>query len=359
MTWPGRTTATGRRLIRAIDVHAEGELGRVLIADDVELEGVTVAEKLKSAEAELEDLRQLLLHEPRGYPATCAVLVLPPAQAGSDFSIIVMEQGGFRAMSGSNLICAVTGMVEAGRAGSGTLRIDTAAGLVEVEAEVVDGRARRVRFDNVPSFVIELDHPLRVPEYGTIPADIVFGGQFYAQVRAQDLGLELVPQAAAAIARAGAAVRAAAIASVPVQHPLEPTLDAFGLVMIHGPSDSGERLRGRNAVVMPSGVADLNDPATWTGVFDRSPCGTGTSGRMAAMHARGELSVGETFVHESMLGTEFIGRINGTTRLGAYEAILPSISGRGFVAGFHEFVLEPDDPFPRGYTVGDIWGSTS
>lgn len=348
------------RVVHTIDVHAEGELGKVVIAGHLQVKGNTMVELLEQAQAHFDGTRKLLLREPRGYPAACAVLVLPPVEATSDFSMIVMEQGGFRAMSGSNLICAVTALVETQIVPVGspqlTLRIDTLAGLVEAHVDIANGKAVSVTFDNVPAFAVALDYPLEVPEYGTVPVDISFGGQFFVQAYAQDLGLLLSKDQTAQIIRAGSVLRAAAIEQFPVQHPLQEGIDEIGLAMVHGPAQPASSNAGRNAVVMPKGLVDLGDPTTWTGVLDRSPCGTGTSARMAAMFSRGEMDVGDEFIHQGLLGTTFVGSIRGTTRVGTYEAVSPSIRGRGWIIAYNQYVLSDDDPFPEGFTLGDLWG---
>lgn len=354
--------ALPRQTINAVDVHAAGEPGRVLIDSHLRVKGATMAERLRYCQDRLEDLRTLLLHEPRGYPGLCAVLVLPPVHADSDFGIIVLEQGGFRPMSGSNLMCAVTAVLEtqAVRATEPVthLRVDTAVGAVEVRADIAHGRVERVTFDNVPAFALAIDHPLELPEYGTVPVDIVFGGQFFVQARAVDLGIDLVPESARALTRAGAVLRTAAQQRIPVVHPLNPDINQVALTMIHGPSPT-PGVSARNTVVLPNGAVDLDDPSTWTGSLDRSPCGTGTCGRMAALHARGQLALGEQFVHESLLGTTFTGVLRDVTTVAEHPAVLPSVSGRGWITGFHQLVLDSDDPFPRGYTLGDLWGPKS
>jgi proline racemase len=195
--------------------------------------------------------------------------------------------------------------------------------------------------------------PLQLPEYGTVPVDIVFGGQFFVQARAVDLGIDLIPESAPQLTRAGAVLRAAAQRSFPVMHPLNPDINQVALTMIHGPSPT-PGVSGRNSVVLPNGVVDLADPSTWTGALDRSPCGTGTCGRMAALHARGDLALGEQFVHESLLGT-FTGTLRDVTTVADHVAVLPSVSGRAWITGYHQFVVDSDDPFPRGYTLGDLW----
>jgi proline racemase len=359
VTSQGRV-ALRRRTIPAIDVHAAGEPGRVVIASHLHVRGATMADRLQYCREHLDDLRLLLLQEPRGYPGLCAVLVVPPVEPDSHFGIVVLEQGGFRPMSGSNLICAVTAMVETGAVPVQdpvtTLHVDTAVGTVVVRAQVAEGRVTRVTFNNVPAFVVALDHPLDVPEYGTVLADIVFGGQFFVQAKAADFGVDLVPSAAKELVRAGSLLRTVAQQQFPVRHPHNPDIDHVALAMLHGPSPT-PGVDGRNTVVLPNGVVAFGDPATWTGTLDRSPCGTGTSARMAALHARGQLGIDQDFVHESLLGTTFTGRITGLTKVGPYQAVSPSVSGRGWITGFNQYVLDADDPFPRGYTLGDLWGA--
>lgn len=347
-----------RRVIHAIDVHAAGEPGRVILGADLLVKGATMVDKLRYGRRHLEWLRKLVLREPRGYPGLCAPLITAPVHEDSHFGLLVLEQGGWRTMSGSNLMCAVTALVETAKVPvtepETRLRIDTAVGLVEVVAQVRDGRVLEVRIDNVPAFVHALEHPLEVPEYGSLKVDVVFGGQFFVQVPADQLGLQLDPANASAIIRAASAVRTAACEQITVGHPDFPEMRTITLPMITGPTDT-PGVDGRNAVVLPNGFVTLQDTGTWTGTLDRSPCGTGTCGRMAALVARGELDVGGEFVHESMLGMQFRGHVRGRTTVGELEGILPSVSGRGWVTGIHQFILEDDDPFPEGYRVGDIW----
>jgi proline racemase len=342
----------------AIEVHAEGEPGRILTSAAGLVQGGTMAERLQYCKDNLDWLRRLMLHEPRGYPGLCSVILLPPVNDGSDFGIVVLEQGGFTPMSGSNTICAVTAVLETGivpvRGPETVVTIDTAVGVVTAVAHVSDGKVLSVTVVNVPAFVVELDFPLQVPELGTVPVDVVFGGQFFAQAKAADVGLELHPDNGKALARAGALIKMAALEQISVSHPENPLIAGINLVMLH----SGDRVPGRqdrNTVVLSNGKLVPGDPATWTGALDRSPCGTGTSARMAALHARGQLGVGEDFSHHSIIGSEFIGRLTGTTAVGGKAAVLPTITGRAWVTGRSQWVLDPTDPFPSGYTVGDIW----
>lgn len=348
-----------RRTIQVIDTHAVGESGRVIIDQHLKVKGATMGEKLRFAARELEGLRRLLLSEPRGFPSLCAPLITAPVHEGSDFGLIVMEQGGFRPMSGSNLICSVTALVETCQLKVTEpvthLAVDTAAGTVQVQAHISDGHLTGVTFENVPAFVQELDHEFELPGYGAMRADIAFGGQYYVQACARDFGLDLVRKESHEIVRAASVLCAAAREQIAVQHPTAPEIDQIGLPMLHRPAQGGEN--ARNAVVLPNGTLRLDRPDSWTGTFDRSPCGTGTSARMACMHARGELDIGENFVHESMLGTTFTGRLIEETSVGGRLAVRLQITGRGWITGFNTLVVDPSDPFPEGFTIGDIWGA--
>jgi len=347
-----------RLAIATVDVHAAGEPGRVLIGSHLLARGATMAEKLEYASTNLDWLRRLVLREPRAYPAMCAVLVTAPCDPRADVGIIVLEQAGFRPMSGSNTMCAVTALLETGMLPvSGrhqSVIIDTAVGLVEVQATVENGKVIDVAITNVPAFVHALDHPLEVPHLGTLDVDIVFGGQFFVQARAADVGLELDPSNAKAIARAGALIRAAAREQISVKHPENPNISDIALVMLHGPSPN-PGVSGRNAVVCCNGVLDFDNPETWTGSLDRSPCGTGTCGRMAALHARGELALNEPFVHESIIGTRFTGRLTDVVPDDPNAAVRPEICGRAWITGMGHLVLDDSDPFPEGYTLADLW----
>lgn len=354
-------TASPIFTINTIDVHAEGEPGRVILSDGLGIRGDDMSARLSWCADNLEWLRRLLLHEPRGYPATCAVIVTPPVRPGSDAGIVILEQGGFRPMSGSNTICAVTALLESGvlpaQEPTTTLRLDTAAGTVSAVATVDGRKVTSVQVHNVPSFVVALDVPIKVEGVGTVPSDIAFGGQFYVQARADAIGIQLGANNGPAIAHAAMGLLAAAREQVAVQHPLQPELDQIGLVMLHGPAVT-PGTSGRNSVVLPTCELDASDPSTWHGALDRSPCGTGTSARMACLHARGRLALGEPFIHEGVLGTTFTGRLHDTLQVGNYEAVLPSIQGRGWVTARTHFELDPTDPFQDGYMIPDIWGST-
>lgn len=350
--------ASGPLTLTTVEVHAEGEPGRVVLDAAHLVQGDTMAQRFAWCREHLDPLRELLLHEPRGYPALCAVLLLPPVTPGADFGVVVLEQGGFTPMSGSNTMCAVAGAVEAGLVvptdDTLDVTVDTAVGTVRAHARIVDGRVVDVTVVNVPAFVVALDAPLEVPELGTVPVDVVFGGQFFVQARASDCGVDLDPARGRDLVRAGALVKLAAREQLPVRHPLHPDSDRITLVMLH----SGPRVAGvdsRNTVVLTQEPLSRDRPQSWTGILDRSPCGTGTCARMAALHARGELAVGEEFRHRSIIDSLFVGRLTGVTDVAGTPAVLPTVTGRTWVTGRATWQLDPTDPYPAGYTVADLW----
>lgn len=349
-------------LLKTIEAHAEGEAARVVLNAHEFVQGDTMEERYKYCDDNLHGLRNLILHEPRGNPALCAVFVLPAVREDSDFGLIVLEQGGFTPMSGSNTICTVAALIETGhvtaREPFTEVRIDTAVGQITARADVSNGKVERVTVFNVPSYVVELDFPLEVPEIGTVPVDVVFGGQFFVQAKVEHCGLQLDPNLGKELARTGVLLKMAAQEQIKVQHPTNPDVNFIGLVMLH----SGEPAEGKtnqNTVVLSNGVLKLDDPRTWTGALDRSPCGTGTSARMTALHARGQLAIDEPFVHRSIIGSEFVGKLIGKTTIGDQPAVLPTISGRAWVTGKAEWYLDETDPYAEGFTVSDIWAPQS
>jgi proline racemase len=264
----------------------------------------------------------------------------------------------YPAMSGSNTICVATALIETGMVPAveplTELRLETPAGLVTVRAEVTAGKVTRVAFENVPAFAVHLDARIEVPELGAVSVDVAWGGMFYAIADATALGLSLEPAAAGGLARAGEMIKAAAREQLPVVHPENPGLAGITIAQLTGPAASPEN-HGRNVVVVSTGALDWERPETWKAVVDRSPCGTGTCARMAALHARGGLSLGEEFRHEGILGTVFTGRLLRETRVGERAAVVPEIAGQAWITGIAQCAVDPTDPFPEGFTVGDLW----
>jgi proline racemase len=336
--------------ITAVDAHACGEPGRVITGGVLDVPGRTMFEKMTYLATQADHIRLRMLREPRGYPAANCNLILPPTNPEADAGFVIMEQVEYPPMSGTNTICVVTVLIETGMVPAvepiTRLKLDTPAGLVGVEAEVVNGKVRRVTFRNVPAFATHLDAPLEVPGLGTITVDVAYGGMFYVIADAGTLGFRLTPDEARDIARTAETIRAAAREQLPVAHPENPAISGVSISQISGePSRPG--VDRKNAVVVDTG--------TLAGVLDRSPCGTGTCAKMAVLHAKGKLPLHRDFVHEGILGTTFTGRLVDETQVGPYPAGVPTLSGQAWITGFAQYVLDPEDPFPEGFTVGDIW----
>jgi proline racemase len=349
------------RMISAVDAHACGEPGRVIVGGMLDVPGKTMFEKMKYFETHADDLRKLMLREPRGYPASNCNLILPPTHPEADAGFIIMEQTEYPPMSGTNTICVVTVLLETGmipiRGTVMKLKLDTPAGLVEVEAEITNGKVTQVTFQNVPAFAVHLDRAVEVPNLGTVKVDVAYGGMFYAIAEAAPLGFRLTPDEAREIVRVGEMIKAAANEQLPVKHPQNAEISGITIAQLSGPSPN-PGVHGRNTVIVSTGKLDWNRPASWTGALDRSPCGTGTCAKMAVLHAKGLLPLHQDFVHEGILGTTFTGCLIGATRVGTRPAVVPTISGRAWITGIANYVLDSDDPFPAGFTIGDIWGSS-
>jgi proline racemase len=349
------------RMISAVDAHACGEPGRVIVGGVLDVPGKTMFEKMKYFETQADDLRELMLREPRGYPASNCSLILPPTNPEADAGFIIMEQVEYPPMSGTNTICVVTVLLETGmipvRGPIMKLKLDTPAGLVDVEAEITNGKVTRVTFQNVPAFAVHLDRPIEVPNVGTVIVDVAYGGMFYVIADAPALGLRLIPDEARDLVRVGEMIKAAAREQLPVQHPENPEISGITIAQLSGPS-ADPKVHRKNTVIVSTGKLDWNRPSSWTGALDRSPCGTGTSAKMATLFAKGLLPLHQDFVHEGILGTTFTGRLVGETRVGQNQAVVPTISGRAWITGMANYVVDATDPFPTGFTVGDIWGAS-
>jgi proline racemase len=347
-------------MISAVDLHACGEHGRVITGGVLDVPGKTMFEKMKYLEQHADWLRKRMLREPRGYPAANCNLILPPTRPEAHAGFVIMEQVEYPPMSGTNTICVATTLLETGmvpmREPVTELVLEAPAGLVGIRAECSNGKVTKVTFRNVPAFATHLDTTIEVPHLGPVTVDVAWGGMFYVIADAATFGLRLTPDEGRDIVRIGEMIKAAAQEQLPVVHPDNPEIVGITIAQLSGPPHDPAHHR-RNAVIVSTGTLDWDRPATWTGAIDRSPCGTGTSAKMAVLHAKGELGLHQEFHHEGVLGTVFTGRLVEATTIGPYKAVVPTISGRAWITGFAQYVLDPEDPFPEGFTVGDIWGT--
>jgi len=346
------------RMIQAVDAHACGEPGRVIVGGVLDVPGATMFEKMTHLQAHADGLRKLMLREPRGYPAANCNLILPPTRPEADAGYVIMEQVEYPGMSGTNTICVTTVLLETGmvpmREPVTDLTLESPAGLIRIRAECAGGKVRSVTFRNVPAFAAYLDAKIEVPHLGTANVDVAYGGMFYVIAEASAFGLRLTPDEGRDIVRISEMIKAAAREQLPVVHPEQPGFSGITIAQLTGPPDRPDADM-KNAVTVSTGELDWNRPSTWTGAIDRSPCGTGTCARMATLFARGKLGLNQDFRHEGILGTVFTGRLVETTHLGPYQAVIPTLTGQAWITGTASYVVDPEDPFPEGFTVGDIW----
>jgi proline racemase len=334
------------RLLHCIDTHCEGEPTRVVVGGVIAVPGSTLLDKMHHLQHHADGLRRLLLFEPRGAAPLSATLVLPPIDPRADASFIIMESASYEGMSGTNTLNTAMALLETGilpmTEPVTRIALEPPAGLVHVTAACSGGRCRQLTFENVASFASHLDTPVDVPGLGRLRVDVAYGGAWVAFVDVEPLGYSLVPSEARAIAELGERIRPHVVEQVEIAHPLVPALSHLSFVALTARAQAGGH--ARNATVVSPGRRD------------RSPTGTATSARLAVLAAKGQLAVDEPFVNESIISTTFTGRILSRTHVGPYDAVIPAITGRAWITGFHQVVVDGGDPLADGFTLGDTWG---
>ncbi|MGW4486567.1 proline racemase family protein [Amycolatopsis sp. NPDC004368] len=330
-----------KRLFHAVDSHTEGMPARVITGGVGVVPGATMFERRQYFVEHLDHLRQLLMNEPRGHSAMSGAILQPPTRPDADWGVLFIEVSGCLPMCGHGTIGVATVLVETGMVEVvepvTTIRLDTPAGLVVAEVAVQDGVAKSVTIRNVASFAVGLDRKVEVPGLGQVRYDLAFGGNFYAIVELEELGLPFDRAQKQRLIDAGLSIMDAInTRDLPV-HPENPEITGCHHVYLAAP--------GSNARVSRHAMA------IHPGWFDRSPCGTGTSARMAQLHARGELALNTDFRNESFIGTHFIGRLVEETTVGSLPAVVPTITGRAWLTGTAQYFLDPDDPFPAGFEL--------
>ncbi|GAA5875984.1 hypothetical protein JCM8547_000671 [Rhodosporidiobolus lusitaniae] len=341
-----------KRSVHVVSAHCGGEKCDVITGGVPYIPGKTMYEKVRHLIEEKDDIRQLIIQEPRGACNRNVNLLTAPCDPSADIGLIIMEADEYPPMSGGNIIASVTIMLETGiipiKGPEGKVVVDTPAGIVETHYVFNEARQKvtKVTFDNVPAFVFGLDLPVDVPGYGTIKVDIAWGSMFYVLVSASSLpsSVSLVPEQGAELVRLGELIKGAVRKQHHPVHPEQPAFKEVTILEFMGDVEVVDSVkRSTNAVVVSPGR------------LDRCACGTGTSARLAVLHARGQLAVDEEFRHRSPIGCEFSARIKGMTKVGEYDAVLPSVGGQAWISAFSQYVLDPTDPFPTGFRCGDLW----
>lgn len=337
------------RVLTVAGCHAGGEIGNVITGGFGDVPGETMFDKMCWVREHRDEVRQLLLKEPRGNVVRSVNLVLPSNHPQAAMGYLIMESTEYPVMSGSNTICVATVLLETGMIPMTEpvthLVLESPAGLIRLRCECSGGKVTSVRFTNQPAFAYHLDATIDVPGLGALTVDVAWGGMAYVLVDAASLGFQLVPREARDLCVLGQRIKQAAAAQLEAVHPENPGFAGITQTEFVGPlgRTADGLLTSKNAVVVSPGR------------LDRCPCGTGTSARLAVLHAKGLIAPGELFVHESVLGTTFDSAIESVTSVGDYPAIVPSVAGQAWITDLSQVGLDPTDPFPRGYTLTDTW----
>ncbi|AXK67875.1 MULTISPECIES: proline racemase family protein [Burkholderia] len=335
-----------KKTLQLLDVHCEGEVGKVITSGVYDIPGETMMAKMDYINKENDSLRRFVCLEPRGAVNQTVNLMVPPCDPTADAGFIVLQADEAHPMSGANTMCVATALLETGmiemQEPVTTLRLEAPAGIVTATAECRDGKCERVSLDMIPAFVEALDQVVHTDEYGEVKLDIAFGGVFYAVVFVEQLGIEITPQYTEQLVKAGMVIKRAANERFKVRHPLVPSIDHIAYAIFAERQSDGSV---RTCCTL------------WPGRVDRSPCGTGSSAITSVLHARGELAVGEKFITRSIIGSEFSVELKGETVVSGKPAVLPNVSGRCWTYGISQLALDPDDPFARGFALQDAWGA--
>lgn len=328
--------------IHTIDSHTMGEPTRVIIGGIPAIPGKTMIEKKQYLERHMDYIRTAIMHEPRGHNNMFGSLITSSTTEGVNFGIIFMDGGGYLNMCGHGSIGAATVAVECGMVPVSepitNIIMESPAGLIKARVTVENGKVKEVSIVNVPSFLYKKDVKINVEGIGEIILDISFGGSFFAIVSAEMLGVKVEPSNAAALTKLGMMIRDKINRTVKVEHPKNKNINSVDLVEIFDES-SNTKADLKNIVVFGKGQ------------FDRSPCGTGTSAKLAALHSKGLIRIDEDFYYESITGTIFRAKIVDTIKVGEYDAVIPEITGNAYITGFNHFVIDPEDPLKYGFYI--------
>ena len=328
--------------IRTIDAHAGGEPLRVILDGFPHLPGDSILARRRTAQQECDTHRTALMWEPRGHADMYGCLLTPPVTERADFGVLFLHNEGWSTMCGHGIIAVTKVVLDSGLVPmtepETVVRIDSPAGLITASASCCDGQVETVRFRNVPSFVVDLDQTVDLPGIGRLRYDLAFGGAFYAYVQAADVGLTCASEEFSQLIDVGMRIKRAVIADRAIVHPFEDDLSfLYGTIFI--------------APSLSEGAASRNVCIFAKGEVDRSPTGTGVSGRMALHHARGEVEIGQSMVIESIIGSRFTGRVTEETTFGPHKAVIPEVEGTAHITGTHTFFIDPCDPLQDGFIL--------
>ncbi|WP_231957824.1 proline racemase family protein [Paraburkholderia tropica] len=335
-------------MLTVVGCHAGGEVGNVVTGGLFDVPGESVFKKMIHFEEYADDLRKLCLFEPRGSVNQSVNFIVPACDPHAQMGYVIAESTEYPVMSGSNTICVATVLLETGILPMvepvTDLILEAPAGLISLRCHGANGKVTRVEFTNQPAFANYLDRHIEVPGMGSIKVDVGYGGMTYVIVDAEALGFQIVADEARELCELGQVIKAAAAEQLPSPHPLNPLIKGITQTLFAGPLRREDGvLKARNTVVISPGRCD------------RSPCGTGTSARLAVMHAKHQIAQDELFVHESIIGSTFEGRIVSTTDLDGVAAVVPAIAGQAWTTGVSQIALDPTDPFQNGFTLSDSW----
>ncbi|GIO29574.1 MULTISPECIES: proline racemase family protein [Paenibacillus] len=330
-----------RKVFMTVDSHTGGNPTRTIISGIPKLSGATMSEKMLHMKTEHDWIRKILMYEPRGHGVMSGAVLVEPCRPDADIGVIYIETGGYLPMCGHDTIGVCTAMVETGMITVTEpityVKLDTPAGLVEAELSVQDGKVLKVAFQNVPAFLYKRLN-VEVEGVGGVDCDIAYGGNFYAITDARKLGIELVPSNADAIVAKAVSIRKAINQSIEVMHPEAQYMKGVTHVEFYSDPSHPEADVKNTVIVPPGGI-------------DRSPCGTGTSAKLAVLFANGEIGINEEFVHESIVGSLFRARIVSTTQVGPFPAVTTKIEGSAWLMGMHTFFVHEDDEHPEGFLL--------